>query len=46
MDVAVVRLPERDDARIEAMDERAQRQEVDGAFGAEVQAVFHGRKSE
>ncbi len=42
MDVAVVRLAERDDTRVKAVDESAQRQHVDGAFGAEVEAVFHG----
>ena len=41
VDVAVGGLAERDDARIEAMDQRAQGQEIQGAVRTNVQTVFH-----
>ncbi|MCX7005752.1 MAG: hypothetical protein NTY53_00580 [Kiritimatiellaeota bacterium] len=41
MDVAVRRLAERDDARIEAVDQRAERQEVERAIGTDIQTIFH-----
>ena len=42
MDVAVGGLAERDDARIEAVDERAERQEIQRAFFRNVQTFAHG----
>ena len=41
VDVAVCRLAKRDDAGVEAMDERAEREKIQRAFFFDVQAVIH-----
>ena len=41
MDVAMGRLAEGDDAGIEAMDQGAKGEEIEGAVRADIQAVFH-----
>ena len=41
VDVAMRRLAERDDARVEPVDQRAEREKIKRAGGFDVQAVFH-----